>query len=1079
MNKSYRTFIVIATVLLLFVPSTILNDIAQSSSIENMPFKQEIAIPVDSTVARYQPIDIHISFNHPCWAKNESWHSVRVCYNDGSGLTEIESQIYGLHFTDDSHIDSCNIVFILPGDTNGREKYYVVYSDSETRAPNYPNHVDVEDCHYFYEPISGQKMDFDYYKITQDDYVVYGICQKGVLLGEGVSHTIIKLKPNSTEFESKNADQFASFAMSYAIDGEKQYTGSPRAETVSKNIVVDGNLMVRVKIESISPEGNIKTSNIYTYYYCPTSTKRIVAHVNHQVLDSIEIGGDGERDGTYASLSTFKSRSATINDMNVGNILPSLHIYCEDDTIKEYSVPTNPESHKSEWILSTSDDIDLGGKAWLCIDDSSTGKAHALIFQSNTGLLEGEEEGIQVKASVKQVVKLPGLEADTGSLFATRNAYEKGKEHNLILPKGMNVTFDAEFVTVEGGGYEEVDKESENFQKLTTYRPLVASNLSKVEEKKRYGLTAYVHLAPSFPLGSLLSAASGKNFSYLYAELYREALVSSGSIGRLSLSSDMSLNLKNATLIQKVKAVIGLFDWRNASLFKKIHFPELEEGRYLVKIYRENPLFGRDREYIGFGIVDLKEDSSVHIFCRPEGKILFSAVDQNSRAVEQVRFLLLKDETVVAEGITDKNGTVILKAPCLPMHPYKLHVIYQGFLIEEKDIRLSFLRHLFPLKEFLTLPLYRLRLRIKDSWRFAPAIDVNPILTSKDMIEQNSITAEQKNDGEYFFSNLYPADYTLRLGYKSFIVTKNISIKKDEVFEVTFPAEFSVNFNTFNSYGMRLKNEKIRVSREGKEKEMDIGSEGTAKLLLPPGRYEVKIIENSIEIAKQDIDVKGSRDVNIVTTQGSIIHAVITYLGAILSLSAIVFTLWKKKVYYGGEALAIAFIIIAIVSPWWVLTGEKADVKTATNVFLYPPKMVTLFSTSSLSSGDISSVPSAFTAILSILSLMLIISVLLSFIDLLTKKRWKKLSFALSIVSIILLIIVAVLFLYAMSQVTSVGVGSFSGRGDLDIIPPGTQESITISCRWGGGIGLYLTILAITFLILVNVIKILTKKKSQ
>jgi len=117
-DKSYRTFIVIATVLLLFVPSTILNDITQSSSIENMPFKQEIAIPVDSTVARYQPVDVHISFNHPCWAKNESRHSVRVCYNDGSGLTEIESQIYSLHFTDDSHIDSCNIVFILPGDAN-------------------------------------------------------------------------------------------------------------------------------------------------------------------------------------------------------------------------------------------------------------------------------------------------------------------------------------------------------------------------------------------------------------------------------------------------------------------------------------------------------------------------------------------------------------------------------------------------------------------------------------------------------------------------------------------------------------------------------------------------------------------------------------------------------------------------------------------------------------------------------------------------------------------------------------------------------------------------------------------------
>ncbi|RLF27200.1 MAG: hypothetical protein DRN01_03065, partial [Thermoplasmata archaeon] len=306
------------------------------------------------------------------------------------------------------------------------------YDSSETPPANYPDHVSVEDTHYFYEPISGQKMDFDYYKITQDGYVIYGVCQKGVLLGEGVSHTIIKLKPNSTEFESKNADQFASFAMSYAVDGPLQYTGTPRAETVSKNILVDGNLMVRVRIESVSPENDMKTNGVYTYYYSPSpSVKRIVAHVNHEILKDIKVKGDEERDGTYAGLSTFKSRSATIDDMNVGNILPYLHIYGEDDSIKEYTIPTNPESHQPEWILSTADDIDLGSKAWLCIDDPSTGKTHALVFQSNTGLLEGEEDGIQVKASVKQVVKLPGLEADTGTSMQPRTPMKK--MGNMIL----------------------------------------------------------------------------------------------------------------------------------------------------------------------------------------------------------------------------------------------------------------------------------------------------------------------------------------------------------------------------------------------------------------------------------------------------------------------------------------------------------------------------------------------------------------------------------------------------------------------------------------------------------------------
>ncbi|HEC81947.1 MAG TPA: carboxypeptidase regulatory-like domain-containing protein, partial [Thermoplasmatales archaeon] len=544
-----------------------------ASEIEDLPFKQELKVPVDTSRVEtwFQPVDVHVEFNHRCWARNETCHSVRVCYDDGSGLVELESQVYDLEFIDENHVKACNLVFLIPENVDGKEKYYVLYSDSETELPYYPDHVKVEDTHYFYEPISGQKMDFDYYKITQDGYVIYGICQKGVLLGEGVSHTIIKLKPNSTEFESQNADQFASFAMSYAVDGPLQYTGTPRAETVSKNILVDGNLMVRVRIESISPENDIKTNVVYTYYYSPTSVKRVVVHVNHQVLKEVKVGGDEQRDGTYASLSTFKSRSATIDNMNVGVILPNLHIYGEDDSIKEYSIPTNPESHNPEWVLSTMDDIDLGSKAWLCIDDSSTGKTHGLIFNSNNGLLEGEEDGIQVKSSVKQVVKLPGLEADTGNLYATRNSYEKNREHNLIIPEGTNVTFDAEFVTFEKGGYQAVGKESEVFQCLTRQRPLFRGNVSVEKEKERFFLTTFVHFAPSFPMGSLFSAAAGKKFPYLYAELYREgSLASSGSVAGLPLSGSMELDFGNTTLFQKVGMVLGLFDWRNVSFFKKI-----------------------------------------------------------------------------------------------------------------------------------------------------------------------------------------------------------------------------------------------------------------------------------------------------------------------------------------------------------------------------------------------------------------------------------------------------------------------------------------------------------------------------
>ena len=47
----------------------------------------------------------------------------------------------------------------------------------------------------------------------------------------------------------------------------------------------------------------------------------------------------------------------------------------------------------------------------------------------------------------------------------------------------------------------------------------------------------------------------------------------------------------------------------------------------------------------------------------------------------------------------------------------------------------------------------------KDKWNFVPEIDVNPTLTSDDMIEPLSLSAENIGAGKYQFNNLYPAVY--------------------------------------------------------------------------------------------------------------------------------------------------------------------------------------------------------------------------------------------------------------------------------------------------------------------------------
>ena len=1049
-----------------------------TADIGNLAFKQEITIPIDTSLeeARFQPIDTRIMFDNSCWAQNETKHSVRVSYEDGSGITEIDSQIYDLEYSDNSHITACSLVFLIPEEANGKEKYYVLYDGSETSSPEYVDHLSFEDAHYFYEPISGQVIDFDYYKIFQDEYIIYGILQKGEILGNGVSNSIARLKPEQTEFETTNMDQLIPLYMSYSTDGESEWAGSAWATTVSKNVLIDGNLMIRFKIEGVSPEGVIKTDNIYTYYYCPTSVKRMDIDVYHEVLETTEITGDKQRDPSYAALATFKARSATIEKMNIGDILPSLHFYAEDGSIKEYSVPSDPNTEKAEWILSSTDDANVGDKAWICMDDPSTGKAHGLVFESNTGFLEGAEDGLQVKASTKQHVKLPGLEADAGDVFATRNSYEGGK-HDTSLPKGMNVAFNMEVITFQTEGYEAVDKESEIYQKLVVERPITRGNesIEEEEETEKYSLTAYVHLAPSFPLGSMLSAVVGKNFSYVSAELYKDdSFASSGSIGRLALAS-MDLDFEGKNLIQTVKAVLGLFDWKNASLFKKISFPGLEAGSYLIKIYKENQLFGKERQYVGFTLVELEGDSSTHIYCRPEGKLQASIVDQESNGVENVRLSLLRDDVIIEGALSDKNGSVSLNAPCYPRIPYTLHIVYQGFLVKEKKIDLGFTHRLFTLKESFDMSLHQLELNVKDILGLPPAVDISPMLTSNEMIDQISISAEKIRDGNYRFTDLYPADYTLKMSYKSFVLEEAVDISNDKTLSLSFPAEFTVDLDFMNSYGMSIGDGEITLKRSGKGPGAEIESNGEVTVSVPPGEYELRVSADNEEIAKQKIDVKSDKSISIVTTQESSLHTIVTFIGILLAVCSIIFFLWKKNIHLSMDFLAIALIIIALVSPWWALSGDTGAISTTTKTLLFPSNIVTQTSSQSVLGGEISFAPPEFSMVLELLAVLLMVVCVIVVVCILIKDRFRKISKILSIVSIVLLVVTVLLFFVAMSQVTDMGVGSFSGRGDLDISIPGLQENAVVTCSWGPGIGFYFGILAIMSMFVLSSLKLVRK----
>jgi hypothetical protein len=410
-------------------------------------------------------------------------------------------------------------------------------------------------------------------------------------------------------------------------------------------------------------------------------------------------------------------------------------------------------------------------------------------------------------------------------------------------------------------------------------------------------------------------------------------LKSSGSVSRLPLAS-IELDLEGKNIFQKIKTLIGLFDWGNTSLFKKIVFPDLVNGTYVVKIFKENPFFNKQRQYIGFGIIDVNKDTTTHIFCKPERKIRFNVFNQNKKDVENVLFLLQSNDVTIADAISDKNGNVIIKAPCNQMKSYSLKILYQGFLVEEKHIKLGWLNNIFELKDSIKINLNDFELKIKDTWGFPPAVDLKPTLTSKNMIEPIYIRADEIKKGEYLFYHVYPSEYLLDISYKSFDVNKQVDIDTNKKLDVTFPAEYKLDFNIMDSYGSNMKNGRISISREHKKMTFQINENGLSDVSVPPGSYEITVFSKDEEIAKQDIQIRSDKEISVVTREESLLHVIAIYLSIILLILSILFILWKKNYYIGIRLVFISLIIISLFSPWWVLNGENGSTITSTKTFL-------------------------------------------------------------------------------------------------------------------------------------------------
>ncbi|EMR73985.1 hypothetical protein MBGDN05_00358 [Thermoplasmatales archaeon SCGC AB-539-N05] len=1079
---------------LLLVNLILLSSVSLSSLANNQPwwdddwsFNQEIYIPIDTSDenAKFQPIDVRVEFDHPCWAKNEMEHSVRVIFQNGDNVEEIESQIYDLIHGDNDYITACSLVFLIPEEANGGGRYYIYYDDEEKNSLGYMDHIEIKESYYYYEPILGYFFESHYYEIIEDGTVVYAISQDGERVGVGIAQQVMKLKSISDKVVPSNSEAAASFDFWYYYGQGIGDHRSTSEQLISKNIVVDGNLMVECSIVSGTDKGDVQTAATYRYYYCPhMENKRLCVHVKHEIVKKLTVATGTNFDGVYGSIQCGKMKSNPIQELNFGEILPYLHVYTEQEVIQEYPVNTDPEYIPHDWhipVLTTEDDIDLGSKAWVSFDEGETGTAHALILDSNSVVTSGtdEQDGVQVKAYESDYPHLPGFESNTVAFQYTRNSYEKGFTQDLEIPEDFIVEYDAEFFSTKTGGYNTVNKEADIFQSLVKMRPSLMEEISSDDNQEgTCSLEVSVHLASSMPMGSILSLLTGKNFPYISAELYRDdVLLSTGIGGRLPTNPFSSF--EDTKLIDKIKLAWGIFDWRNSSFFKKIRFENLYPSRYLIKIYKENPVFGKERKYIGYKIIDVAEDTKTHVFCKHEGRLQVSVFEQKDKGVEDAKVWLMSDNIVIAEDITDQNGLSTIKAPCNPLENYILKIVYKGFVIHKEFIKLGYVRSVIPVKKSVNIELYDFTLKVTDTWGLTSEIELNSIITSDEMEEPLRILGEKISHGSYLFPRIYPGTYHIELTYKSFVLKESVQISAEEEISLVFPAEYTVKTSVLDSRGNPLNDAKILVSRASKKIEKYVDEDGFLSFSLPPSVYTVTVCLNDDVIGMRKITVLSDRTIDLITNSKPIYPIVITGIAGFFAVLFMFFAFKKKDILVFLKVTAMVLAIVALIYPWWGIHGSTSNVETFTSMYTLPVKFVTITIYSNVIAGELVSLPEIFVGVMNLLPLLTFVGCILIISSIVFKQFDKKRLSLLSLSSASVVLIGSLLtFSYAMSEIASVGVGGFLGSGNLDITIPGEGTYENMFCSWGPGIGLYLYVLSaiITLFIVVQIIRKMLKR---
>ena len=1036
-----RSIIILGGILLLLIlPAVSLSGFAQDDGtpewdplFQDWAYRQEISLPIytNDTDSRYQPIDLRIQFDYPCWTEDATRTSVRVSSWHHDQWSELESQIYALEKTSGKTnlINQCNVVFLVPSFADGTEQYFIYYDDTETARPNYKDHVTLEDLNYSSSPLPEISAVARFFGITQDGYCVYGVGQEGTLLDRSCAQVVVKQKKDCREFDIITSDQIVSFAFAYYY-GEKEKDESASDQIfLDKKVFNEGNLMLEFGIFSESNKKDVQTTAIYRYYYCPIEEKRIYVHVKHEMLKEATVQGIDNIDGRFGSLISLKSRSAVVESLNFGEIYPYLNFHSYKEKIEQYQLNQNPSTKEREWIISYQNDATLGSEAWLCYGDGKKGSAYAILFASNQGLVVSgtdEQDGVQLKVAEKEYVNFLGTEIDYVSINFGRHSFQPGHSHDVTIPSDLVVQFDVEIFTSETGGYESVQKESSFYKDLQKSRNF-AGDVPFERELKRYNVTIIPRLGRTHLSYPRLSGLFGGVFPVMWIELDQD--------GRIVFEGSAT---------------------RSFFIRAKKTFSDVLEGDYLVKIYFK---WGPEKFFTGSSILHLNKDTRMNVLCTWERTIKYTFLNQNGQGIPGIHGRLLNKQGVLFDqNTTQSNGVLILKAPFNPKDPYVLKAEYKDITLY--DDRLE--KTLRKLRKEITIGFYEFSVIITDTLGLPPGIEVTPVLVTSNGNSTVQITPKDNGQGFFTFEGVPAGDYHVQINYGEFLDEVHVSIPdtKSPV-EMKFSALFNLVIDLYDSKGNTLINNDIEFIIYRDNQTIERTKEKA--IILPPAHYIINAYLDEELIGIKPVDLTNDKHLTFVTLVESVFPLLLSMFFYILFACFVVLTLLRKfSVSSLLKSLAILLVILSFFQPWWAFTGTSSALpaKKTTALYVNPGMMIETKTYYGEVSLMLAEMPEMFLLLLVwIVPFAALACVSITIGIILRRTQKKNLGFILSIIGVVFLGILLAAFTYGTTRLIEASLGTVQGQELLSVSMG--SEDITMQSSWGFSIGFFIVCLAV------------------